>query len=48
MILVIDILLKGAIDLLTAATNENGKAEKMLRLKILYLDNAFQKLIIYG
>ena len=43
-----DILLKGAIDLLTAATNENGKAEKMSLLKILHLDNAFQKLIIHG
>ena len=38
------IFVKGAIDLLVAATNKNHKAEKMLCLKILlHLDHAFQK-----
>ena len=42
------IVVKGTIDLLAAAVNENDKAAKILRLKmILHLDHAFQKLKVH-
>ena len=42
------IVVKGAIVLLAADANENDKAEKMLRLKImLHLDHAYQKLTVH-
>ena len=42
------IVVKGTIDLVAAATNENDKAEKMFRLKImLHLHHAFQKLTVH-
>ena len=39
--------IKGIIDHLAAATNENDKAEKLLRLKMLHLDYEVQKLTVY-
>lgn len=40
-------VIKGIIDHLAAATNENDKAEKLLRLKMLHLDYEVQKLTVY-
>ena len=42
------IVVKGTTDLLSAAANENDKAEKLLPLKImLHLDHALQKLTLH-
>ena len=43
-----DYSVKGTIDLLATAANENDKAEKTLLLKIMpRLDHAFQKLTVH-